>query len=235
MTEAIAGTGARGNEDLEILTPMIEDRALMALIKQRHVPFSFIVKRLFRKPDLETSMAVVRALVALRPGKEHRQVAGVFELDFHFAMIQDVLHVCGGVLGGGGRSGEAFQTVTEEQVREALSTKSRAAGRKFAAEKYEQLKEMTDLYERVMRECERSINLAEALQRAKIEPEKWNLIKSWMLRFGLMRDPAYAKSILLQGPLAKEIEQRYVGDRLEDVVHQLLKDVIFAPRPVEAH
>ena len=218
-------------DGLDILRPMIEDRALMALIKQRYVPLSFIVKRLFRRPTAEASMAVVRALVALRPGNEHRQIMGVVELDVRFALIHEVLHVGGGELGGG-RGGIILDVVTPEQARDALEPKNRAAGRKFATEKYEPLKEMTDQYERVMRECERSVSLAEALQRAKIEPEKWNQVKSWMLRFGLMRDPAYAKPVLLYGPLAKEIEQRFIGDSLDDVIHRLLREQM---RPTAAH
>lgn len=218
--------------DVDILKPMIEDRALMALVKQRYVPFSFIVKRLFRRPTQETSMAVVRALVALRPGNVPRQVMGVFELDVHFAMIHEVLHLGGGAMGGGRGGGAIFDSVTPEQVREALETKSRGAGRKFAVEKYQPLKDMTSQYERVMRECERSVNLTEALQRAKIDSERWNQIKSWMLRFGLLRDPAYAKPILLYGPLAKEIEQRFIGDKLDDVVHRLLRDLV---QPAEVH
>lgn len=229
MTTLVASS-CQGGDNCEILKPMVEDRALMALIKQRHVPFSFIAKRLFRRPTPESSMAIVHALVALRPGKECRYVMGFIELDVRFSMVQEVLHVGGGALGGG-RSGEVFDVATLDQVREALEPKSRAAGRKFAIEKYDPLKEMTVQYERVMRECERSANLVEALQRAKVDSAQWGLIKSWMLRFGLMRDPAYAKSIMLDGPLAKEIEQRYIGDRLDDVVHKLLRETIFQTRP----
>lgn len=211
--------------DIEILKPLIEDKAVMALIKQRLVPFSFIVKRLDKKPTLATAIRIARALVAMRRGHEHRNVSGVFELDVHFALVQEVLHVGGGALGSG-RGGETFNDVSESQIAASLETKSRAIGREFASKRYEPLREMIDQYERVMRECERSINQSEALKRAKVDPKDWTAIKGWMNRFGLMRDPAYAKPILLDGSLAKEIEQRYVGDRLDEVVPALLRDAL---------
>lgn len=208
---------------VETLQPVLEDRTLMALIKNRHVPFTFIIKRVHRRLTPENAAQVVQALKSLIHYGNHGSVLGIQDLGVHFLMVSDVLHVGGGRIAH--RGGHAtIEDVGPAEIKGALSPSSRLAGRVFGDRHYDKLKEKYDLYERVLKECERCTNLAEARKRVGLEEEDWQHLKSHMGRFGLVRDIVYAKAILLEGGLVREIEQRFLGQRVEDVVPRLLRD-----------
>jgi|ERR1035437_6676139 hypothetical protein len=211
-----------------ILRPILEDSTLMALLKNRYVPASFIFKRVNRKPTPENCVEVVTALKALRTGGASS--IGLYDMDVHFAMVSGVLHVGGGRLSG--RRGKKVDGVEVglAEVRESLLSASRVAGRVFATVHYDKLKVQYDLYEKVLRECESRTSLKDARARLSVSTEEWQKLKGCMGRFGLVRDVVCARPILLDGLLVKEIEQRFLGQRIEDVVPRLLREKIDTTR-----
>lgn len=217
------------NVNTEILKPLLEDEVLMALIKQRYVPLMFLLKKVDRKPSAETAATVVRALAALRRGSS--QDAGhVLDLEVHFALVGDVLHVAGGRRRGARSSQQQVQVtmdeVSKQHLKSSLSPESRLEARNFQLKHYEELKKHYDVYQKVVRECERSVSFVEARERLKLDEAEWGKIKSWMSRFGLLRDMVYAKPLLLHGSLARELELRFTHERIDDVVPRLLRDAI---------
>lgn len=221
---------------VDTLAPIVSDRALMAMIKQRYVPFIFLLRQVQKKPTLEGGRAVVEALQALRPGHRRQPhvdggvgavgVAGLMELDVHFSVVHEVLHVTGGQLIDA--RGIEVHEVTDALLRDALSPQSRSVGREFQSRRYNELKQATEVYERVLRECERADNLDEALGRVRfdggpMDRKTYDRIKATMNRYGLMREPVFARWVMLEGRLARELELQYVGERLEDVVPRVLR------------
>jgi len=226
--------------DVSILKPVLEDNALMAMIRQRHVPFSFVVKQTGEKLTVESATKVVDALIALRPGNRSKEIAGVIELDVNFSIVNKALHVSGGILDAI-RGVVWVKELTPEHIADAVGPDSRAAGREFALKRYKELKSASDLYDRVLRECERCESLDIALSRVRVdrkpmEREQYERIKGTMNRYGLMREPIFTKPLLVEGFLAREIEQQFVGERLEDVAPRLMRQALAAAKkePVAA-
>lgn len=220
--------------DVSILKPVLEDGALMAMIRSRHVPFAFVHKQTGLPLDVESATAVAQALMALRPGQNSVHVAGVIELDVRFTLRDEVLHVSGGSLVET-RGVTWLDQLTPAHIEESLSPKSKSIGREFAAKRYKELRAATDVYNRVMRECERSDSIESALQRirvsrAPLEKEHYERIKAMMARYGLSREPTFGRQILLEGSLARQIEQTFLGSRLDEVVPQLLRRALELPR-----
>jgi hypothetical protein len=204
----------------DLLQPVFDDRALMAFIKTRYVPFSFVVKRVFRKLTVENATQVMSALKA--PCGARSSGMGVQDLEVHFAMVSEVLHIGGARLAQ--RTGHrVVAEIDQADIREALNPKSRLAGRVFAATHYEKLKSQHEIFERIMRECERCTNLKDARLHVGVSDEDWPKLKAYMARFGLLRDVVFAKPILLDGALVREIELRYLGQRVDEVVPRLVR------------
>ncbi len=218
-------TSTAVESDVDMLLPVLTDRTLMALLRNRYVPASFIFKKVFRKPTPENCLRVIHALIALHDGGGEK--VGLFELDVHFVMQSGVLNVGGGKLAGR-RQERVISEVGMSEIVSALSPVSRQAGRDFATAHYDKLKEQLDVYEKVLRECERSISLAEARERVGVSEREWQRVKGWMGRFGIVNDIVCARNILVSGSLIREIEQRYLGHRVDEVVPQLLRQQINA-------
>lgn len=214
--------------DGQFLSPILADPVLMALIKNRYIPFSFIVKRMHRRISKENAQLTVEALTALIK-REHSAVGvGVQDLGVHFAMMAGVLHIGGGRMAQ--RNGhQLVDEVGDNEIRDSLSADSRLAARNFAAKHYEPLKKQYDLYQKVLRECEHCTNLVDARTRLAVDEPTWQHLKGLMGRFGLVHDVVYAKAILLDGLIVREIEQRAVGQRVEDVVPRLLREALATP------
>lgn len=220
--------------DVSILRPVLEDNALMAMIRQRHVPFAFVVKQAGEKLTEEGATKVANALIALRPGNRGKGVAGVIELDVNFSIVNKALHISGGILDAT-RGVVWVKELTPAHIADAIGPESRSAGREFALKRYKELKIASDLYDRVLRECERSESLDIALSRVRVdrkpmEREQYERIKGAMNRYGLMREPIFARPLLIEGVLAREIEQQFVGERLEDVAPRLMRQALAAAK-----
>lgn len=206
-----------------ILQPVFDDRPLMGFLKTKYVPFSFVAKRALRKLTIENVRLVVQALKD--PGSAHGS-AGVQDLDVHFVMMlvegQNVLHVGGSRLAK--RPGDqVMKEIGLAEIREVLSPMSRVTGRIFGETQYKKLKIQYEIYERVLRECERCTTLAEARSRAGVSEEEWPRLKAYIGRFSLLQDVVYAKPMLLDGELVREIRLRYLGQRVEDVVNNYVR------------
>ncbi len=206
-------------EIMDALQPVLQDRALMALIKNRYVPFIFIVKRACGKLTAENSLRVMQALQS----SSHGNTVGIQDLGVHFSRVADILHVGGGRLAERGGH-KVIEDLASLDIREALSTTSRLASRVFGVNHYDPLNKKYKLYESVLRECDLCTSLPEARKRAGVGEQEWKHLKAVMGRFGLLRDIVYAKSLLLDGSLVREIEQRFLGQRVEDVVPRLLRE-----------
>lgn len=220
--------------DTSILKPVLEDAALMAMIRHRHVPFVFVLKQAGLKPTVENAHQMINALIALRPGQRSQQVAGVIELDVNFAIQNEAFFISGGTLGET-RGIVWLDKLTPEHISASVNAASRVAARDFAQKRYAELRQSADLYERVLRECERCESIDEALQRVRVarrplDRAEFERIKSNMNRYGLMREPIFAKRMLLDGPLARQIEQQFLGERLDDVVMRLLRQLLAKPK-----
>lgn len=208
-----------------VLAPVLEDRALMALLKNRYMPLAFMAKRVNKKLSIATMTEIVQALTHY---SRQNDALGIHDLGVHFAMVSDVLHV------GGGRGAQRgvhkpIEDVGASEIRSTLSPQSRLAARNFNASHYEVLKKQYDLYERVLRECERCTSLVEARGRIRVQEDDWQRLKGTMARFGLVRDVVYGRSIFLEGGLVREIEQKYMGQRVDDVAPRLLRGGLDVP------
>ena len=209
--------------DVDMLLPVLTDPTLMALLRNRYVPASFLFKKVFRKPTPESCLRVIHSLMALQDGGASK--VGLFELDVHFVIQSGVLHVGGG-RSAGRRQERVISEVGMPEVVAALSPTSRQMGRDFATLHYDKLKEPLTVYEKVLRECERSTSLVQARERVGVDEAEWQRIKGWMGRFGIVKDIVCARNILVPGSLIREIEQRFLERRVDDVVPELLRQQI---------
>ena len=193
----------------------------MALIRSRHVPLAFIVRQVNKRPKPEDTLEIVEALQALHVGGLEEM--GISNLSIHFVEIDGLLCVTGGVLPAR-RAFIAVKQVDRELAKSALSSRHRAAVQTFATQEYGNLKHFYDSFERVMRESERTTTVPDALKRCGVSASDWLRIKGWMNRFGLFRDLVHGRNMILYGGIARELQQRNLGERLEDVVHRILRD-----------
>lgn len=214
------------NEELaDLLRSVIEDRPLMALIKQRYVPFTFIVKRIATRPGTTDVLLIADALLAMRPGNDKNPVLGIYNLDVHFQQAGEVFYVGGGTLSSG-RGHVEVAGFDRKNAPRVLNAENRQEAKRFASTTYAQLTNEYETYQKVLRACELTTSLEVALQRLAIDKTEWSKLKSSMNRHGLMEEPVFAKQVTIAGMLVKELEQRYIGQRLEDIIPRMLQELL---------
>lgn len=216
-----------------LLEPIISDRALMAMVRLRNVPFYFVLKYICKRSTVEDAANLVDALQAMRP-ENGGSFGGVVGLDVRFYLVGEVLQISAADLADS-RGFTEVSEVTTKHLSDALGQRSKSSAAEFRAKRYNVLKEESDLYERVLKECSNVTNLADALAKVRLhgepmEKREYERIKAAMNRCGLMREPVFAQNVLINGMHVYELQQRYIGQKLENVLPLIIAEHIAKER-----
>lgn len=215
-----------------ILQPVLNDRALIALMRLKFVPLNFIQQRCGVKSTRKATIELIKAFEAI---KDAPDVNGDgYTMSFcdakpHFQILKKSVHVSIGL--DATKSKTSVMTASDliEAINQRLISidgSGRDVASEFKNDHYVPLTKQLDKYLKILAECDKSLTLESALMRTSTDMPTWRRLKSTMARYGLSQEVRFARNVILQGSLCDQIEKKHFGQNLQDVISAMLRQAL---------
>lgn len=215
-----------------VLQPVLNDRALIALMRLKFVPLNFIQQRCGVKTTRKATIELIQAFECIKDAPD--VIGDGYTMSFcdatpHFQIIKKTVHVSIGLDAAKAKSGvmsakDLIEAINQRLISLDASVKEVAS--EFKNDQYVPLTKQLEKYRKILAECDRSLDLDTALSRTNTDMATWRRLKSSMARYGLSQDVRFARNVLLPGSLCDQIEQMHYGQNLQEVISALLRKAL---------
>lgn len=210
------------------LQAILGDKTLLALMRFKFVPLSFILQKCSLPFNLKNATDVIQefdSLGSVTAESDGFQV-NVVNLKPQYQVIGKVLHVSAGISGSTGNrkiisAQEAIDLLKIKEI--SINTSARDYATEFNRNIYKPFQSQYEAYDKVVKDCDKSTNIDDVLTKHGLSKDEWKKLKTSIARYGLSREIRLAKMYLLEGSLSDEIERRYIGKSVQEVVATMVR------------
>lgn len=226
-------------KSMGVVGAALGDPVLIALMRMRPVPLSFVMQRCGQIVNLKnaiqliTDLEAVDSVNAVAGGASNSQnLESVSGINPKYVLIKHALHLTTRMETTRSKSvlyepSDAKRMLNDKLV--SINTEARNLAADFSKRHYRVVSDQLSKYERVLAECNRCVDINDALKKLRMSTDEWRLLKSAIGRYGMTRDILFGKLILIDGKIISDIEQRYLGKQVSDVIPRILEAALEPP------
>lgn len=226
-------------KSLDQVGAALGDPVLIAQMRMKPVPLSFVMQRCGLSVNLKHAIELINGLDKAESVKAvtgstsvPQNLETVSGINPKYLLVKHALHLTTRIEATRPKTtlyepAEAIRMLNEKIV--SINTEARALAAEFSKRHYRVMADQLGKYERVLAECNRCVDINEALKKLRMSHDEWRLLKSAISRYGMTRDILFGKNVLIDGKIINDIEQRFLGRQVTEIIPRILVSALESP------